>query len=162
MELDIGGLTACFAKAVLADSAGANTNYSTTTAFNYALQGAAQLKAIISATTVPTTDGNTGAAFVALQPSRRCTFVFGVNAAGTVTVYQGGITTVDASNLPVTMGQLPQIPATVCPFGMITYQTTSASSAWTFGSSNFNATGVTRLATNLSTYPSRPDSGVTA
>lgn len=156
------GLTMAFNSGALANPDGATT-YNIATAVNYAIDGIAYSKGTVSGGTTPTTDINTGAAFIALSTDQTCAFVWMVNASGTVAVAQGPVVDVDGdTDLRKHAVPLPPIPDGYCPIGITTIQTAGTSSAWTFGSSNWNATGVTKLIQNVSSLPARPVTGTVA
>lgn len=162
------GLTASYNTGGLA-IVGANTTYNIATALTYSIDGKVYGKATGS-TSAPTTDANTGAAFTALAADEGCVFVWLINAAGTVTVAQGPVAKIDGVTDgfvatpagPEAAPQFPYIADSVCPFAYSIHQTAGTSSAWTFGTSNWNATGLTDIAVNVSTLPVRPPTDATA
>jgi hypothetical protein len=137
-------LAVATAGAALTGLSGAATTYSSS-AFGYALNGDAYAKALVSGGATPTTDGNTGAAFKALAASQACAFVWAVDASGTVKVYQGPIVTWGDTSAGSTPCPLPAIPGNVAPFAAHTVQNGSAGTAWTFGSSNWNQSGLSAI-----------------
>lgn len=157
------GLTAAFTSGLLT-ATGAETVHDTTVAISYAIKGAMYSKAAVTDGTTPTTDVNTGVAFLALAADEACTFVWMLNAAGTIAVAQGPIVDVDGDT-DLIKGDLPlfpPIPAGYCPFAYQKVQTAGTSSAWTFGASNWNATGVTDVIVNVATLPDRPTTATVA
>lgn len=140
---------------------GAETVYDTTAAIVYAIDGKLYSKSAVTDGATPTTDGNTGDAFTAVEPDKISVFVWALNASGTVKLYQGGIEDVDGDtdNAEV-YPQFPHIPNDVCPFAYTIYQTdgTSAASGLQPGTDNWNATGLTATHVNISTLPKRPQS----
>lgn len=148
----------------LLTATGAETVHDTTVTITYCIDGVAYTKTAITDGATPTTDANTGAAFTPLQADKACCFLWLLDAAGTVKVAQGPIVDVDgdtddpAKILPL----MPPVPKDHVAFARQVVQTNGASSAWTFGSSNWNATGVTDLIQNLLTLPSRPPNLATA
>lgn len=152
----------CFTSGLLT-ATGAVTTYDTTVTISYMINGQMLTKTAVTTGASPTTDANTGAAFVALQPLKACVFVWLLNAAGTVKVAQGPIVSVDPdSGLRKQHPDFPAIPDGHVAFAYHIIQTAANSSAWTFGVSNWNATGVTKLIVNVGILPSRPPSGATA
>ena len=114
-------------------------------------------------TTSPTTDARTSAAFTALNDNEATCFVWGVTAAGAIAVCQGtiedtqvGVTTTagDFINLP----QFPSLPDDFCPIGYSVHRCAPSASAWTLGTSAWNATGTTHTFQNVYELPSRPQS----
>ena len=142
------GLYAVFATATagaaLTGLSGAATTYSSSV-FGYALAGRALQKALVSGGATPTTDGATGAAMT-LTANQAAAFVWAVNSAGTVSVYKGPTVSWTDTTANSTACPLPVIPATVTPFAAHTVQAGSTTSGtWTFGSSNWNATGIASI-----------------
>ena len=137
-------------------SFGANTTYATTATINFAIKGSfATAKTAVTGGTTPTTDGNTAAA-ITLTAGNGTVVVWGMNSSGTVSVYQGSTTALDASGKFVLAPQFPPIPDTICPFAYHVIKADSTASTWTFGSSNWNATGLSHSAVNVMTLPARP------
>lgn len=158
------GLTAANTSGALT-AAGAETVYDTTVAIVYSIDGKLYSKATVADGATPTTDQNTGAAFVALAPDKGCVFVWCLNAAGTVSVAQGPVTSIDGTTDEFSAPDAPQFPFIAdayCPFAYQIVQTTGASSAFTFGTSNWNATGIQDIVVNVATLPVRPPTDTTA
>lgn len=110
----------------------------------------------------PTTDATTGAAFVAMTENKACAFVFGVNAAGTLVASQGPITATE-TGITTTVGafklapQFPALPDDFCPIAYTLVRTAPDAADWTFGTSNWGASGVTVSAfIDVSELPERP------
>lgn len=148
------GLTLCLIDATLA--AGTTTTLSTTGTTHYAVKGKAYTKAALSNTANVTTDVNTGAAFVAQAINTMCVYVVGYDADGNIKVAQGTIVSLDAQGNPLNAPQFPPIPDTVCPIGYVVIANDSTGSAWTWGSSNWTATGITDTFVSVITLPPRP------
>lgn len=153
-------LTAVFATATagaaLTGLSGAATTYSSS-AFGYAIDGVAYANGANSGAATPTTDAATGAA-ITLTANKARAIVWVVNAAGTERVLAGPIvdwTDTTASSTPC---PLPAIPAGHAPFAAHTIQGgATLSGTWTFGVSNWNATGLTvGTVRNLVQLPSNP------
>jgi hypothetical protein len=142
--------------------AGTTTTYTIGTAFTYAIRGKAYSKGTATNAATPTTDGNTGAAFVALTVGKGSVFVFGVNAAGTVSAYQGSVedltAAADGANASFERApQLPAIPGTVCPFGYLVVKVGDSGTTWTFGSSNMSGvSNVSYAFQDIVALPDRP------
>lgn len=149
----------CTNSGALTTADAAETVYDTTVAIDYSVNGKAYQKATVADGATPTTDGNTGDAFVAVLPDRVCTLVWGLNAAGTVSLYQGPIQVVDGNtDVAKIYPQFPSIPDTITPFAYTIFQTDGTSSAAGLlpGTANWNATGLTVTTVNVLTLPNRP------
>jgi len=151
------GYTAQFGNAVYANSAGANTNISTTNATTYTIGGVQYNVATISAAAAPTTDIRTGVAPPALLGGQACVVLIGLNASGALRFVQGPIvpfptgTGIGEASLP-----FAPVPANFCPiaYQVIKNKNTAGTAAWTFGTSNFNAANIsTETAVQLHTLP---------
>ncbi len=149
------GLTMCVSKAGFA--AGTTTTYTTAAAASgfinsvYATALAAQTN-----TASPTTDVN-GDAFTAVGVSEASVFVAGIIAAGTIVVAQGEVVAMDTdTNEPLHYPQFPDIPDTMLPFGYVIIKNGSTGSAWTYGASNWAATGVVDTFADIALLPDRP------
>lgn len=96
----------------------------------------------------PTTDIVTGAAFVALADNQATVLVVGQNAAGTVQMAQGSIEDTQVG-VTTTAGdfilapQFPSLPANFMVWGYVLVRTAPSASAYTPGTSDWDATGVT-------------------
>jgi len=142
-------------------AAGADVLYDTSTAFNYCINGKAYAKSTISSgNTAALTDANTGLGFVALAADEACAFLWLINADGTVAVAQGPVVAIDGdTDLFKDDGGRPEFPAVpdgYVPFAYSLHQTSGASSAWTFGTSLWNAAGLTDVLVDISVLPDRP------
>lgn len=139
---------------------GSDTNYDTSAAFSYSINGKAYSKSSVSSGSAPTTDQNTSAAFLALSADQACAFLWLVNAAGTVAVVQGPIVDIDGETDDYKEDggrpEFPPVPDGYVPFAYQLVQTNGASSAWTFGASNWDATGITDAIVDISVLPDRP------
>lgn len=143
-QLDAAGITCNFGLPGLTN--GTTTTYTIGANFVHAIKGKTNTKGSGSNTATPTTDGNTGAAFVAVPAGSStacygCVFVWGVNLSDTVTVYQGTITettiAADGANTSFKVNpQFPSIPADVCPFAYTVVRVGSSGSAFTMGSTS--------------------------
>lgn len=159
-SLDMRGVTLNTTNAVLA--AGTTSTYSTTNTTACIIQGKwGTTLAAQTNTATPTTDVNTGAAFVAQTDNTACVYVFGVNAAGAIKVAQGSIVDTE-TGVTTTAGafkvgpQFPTLPDDFCPIGYVLVRTAPSASDWTFGSSNWTATGITTAFVNVGQLPLRP------
>jgi hypothetical protein len=151
MSLSLEGATAlngifavATAGAALTGLSGAASTYATS-AFGFSIDGIAYAKAAVSTTASPTTDGNTGLA-ITLTANKARAIVWGVNAAGTFSVYAGPIVDYIDTTAGNVFCLLPSLPSGVIPFAAHTVQGgSSVSGTWTFGSSNWNATGISAI-----------------
>lgn len=123
---------------------GAATTYSTSaTAMSFMNDGKFLTKAQVSGGTTPTTDGVTGAAFATQAINTVCCYVWSITAGGTHKVTQGKVTAwtdTTASSTPV---PFPQLVGTDTPFAYVVIKNGSTGSTFTFGTSNWNQTGIT-------------------
>jgi len=152
---DLKGITLCTSKAGLA--AGSTSTY-TTAATTSGMIGGKYVTALSAQTdtATPTTDYS-GAAFTALGVSEGCVFVFSLVAAGTIAVHQSDVYALDASNAFKIAPQFPAIDLdTYMPFGYLVLKNGSTGSAWTFGASNWTATGAADTFTDVGVLPRRP------
>lgn len=139
--LDLAGITCNFGIPGLTN--GTTTTYTIGAAFIHAIRGKINSKGTGSNVATPTTDGNTGAAFVAVPAGSSsacygCVFVWCVNLSDTVTVYQGTITettiAADGANTSFKVNpSFPNIPADVCPFAYTIVRVGSSGAAFTMG-----------------------------
>lgn len=128
------------AGAALTGLSGAATTFSTSV-INYAINGVAYTNAANAGAATPTTDGNAGTAMT-LTASKAAAFVWGVDSSGAEKVYKGP--TVDFDGSTGIACPFPYVPATVAVFAChIIKGASTVSGTWTFGSSNWNATGIT-------------------
>ena len=134
--------------------AGTTSTYTTTAATSCSIGGkfATALTAQTN-TASPTTDVNTGTTFVALTANQATVLVWGVNAAGAIKLAQGSIVPTE-TGVTTTAGdfilapQFPDLPDDFMVFGYLLVRTAPSASAWTAGTSSWDATGVTASATN--------------
>jgi hypothetical protein len=155
------GLTANHTNAVVA--AGTTSTYSTTNTTAVTINGKwGTTLAAQTNTASPTTDINTGAAFVAVPVGSGCVLVWGVNAAGAIKLCQGPSVVLIPGATSTTSGtfsdapQFPQLPDDFAPLAYTLIRTASGSSAWTPGTSSWTATGVTATFVNVGQLPDRP------
>jgi len=152
------GITGALGKATLA--AGTTTTISTTGTLPFAIGGKAYSSAALSNQATPTTDVNTGVAFVGVKSGYGSVFVYGFNAAGTLKCAQGSVVPLlnyawDAKP------QFPALPDDFCPFGYLTIlagSTADATTGWLQGSSNqASVTGITYARQDVALgMPDRP------
>ena len=136
---------------------GGATTYSTGAAgFSYAIDGKAYSVAQVSSGTTPTTDGNTGNV-ITLLANQGAMVVWAVNAEGVVSVYQGTVDALDAAGNFKIAPDFPSLPDSVAPFAYTVHKAGSTlSGTFTFGSSNWNTTGMTHAVVSILEMPSRP------
>lgn len=97
---------------------------------------------------LPTTDALTGAAFRALGDNQATVIVVGQKAANDIQMCQGGIEDTEVG-ITTTAGafkrapQFPNLPDDFMVFGYALIRTAPDASAWTPGTDNWAATGVT-------------------
>ena len=101
-------------------------------------------------------DGNTGLAFTGLAASQGCALTWALNAAGTVSVYQGSVTALDSANAFEIAPVSGSTPDTVVPFAYQILKNSSAGSAVVIGTTNWNAAGFTNAIVNVFVMPNRP------
>jgi hypothetical protein len=154
-QLSFRGANFCTTSGLLT-ATGAETVHDTTVTIVYCIDGKAATKTAITDGATPTTDFNTGAAFVPLTASKGCVVVWGLSSGGTVRCMQGPIESLDASNGFIKAPQFPAVPATVTPFAYQVLKAASNAGTITFGSTNWNATGFTNAIQNVLVLPHRP------
>jgi hypothetical protein len=110
----------------------------------------------------PTTDAATSKAFVAMQPNYCCAIVFGQTLAGALAMCQGPIIPT-VTGVTTTVGafilapQFPDLPDDFCPLAYTIARTAPSAAAWTPGSSNWAASGVSCTTfRNVAQLPNRP------
>lgn len=151
------GYTAQFGNAVYANSGAGNTNISTANATTFTIGGVQYNVAALTAAAAPTTDVRTGVAPVALLGAQACVFVIGLNASGALRFVQGPVASFPSGTAAgEVVLTLPPMPANFCPiaYQVIKNKNTAGTAAWTFGTSNFNASNVaSETAVQLHTLP---------
>lgn len=159
-RLALGSLTMNMSNAGL--TAGTTTTYTTTATTAHVINGKfGTTLAAQTNTASPTTDVNTGAAFVAQSANQACVYVWGVNAAGAIKVAQGSIENTE-TGVTTTAGafikapQFPALPEDFCPIGYCVVRTSPTGSAFTFGSTEWAASGITTTFKNVAVLPDRP------
>lgn len=158
---DLKGATFCAGNC--GATAGTTTTFTTANAVSVAINGKANSLAALTNSATPTTDANTGAAFVAVGASKGCIFVVGVNASDALKVTQGPIedltTEADGANASfIKAPQFPAVPDDVCPIAYIVTKVGASGTAWTFGSSNLAGppSNVLHTFVSIMTMPDRP------
>lgn len=147
-------------KAGLTGISGAATTFSTgATALMFAIGGKAVTKAQVSGGATPTTDAVTAAAITLVANQGRAV-VWCFDSAGAIKAVAGPVVALDSSAAFID-GQPPLFPAyipdTLCPIAYTLHKAGSTTSGtWTFGSSNWNATGLTHTVVDVLVLPDRP------
>lgn len=152
--LALAALTQCFIPAGLIG--GTTTTYTTTGVITGTIDGV--FATVLSAqtnTATPTTDAD-GNAFTALAASQVSVFLFGITAAGAIAVRQGSVEDLDDAGVVSKRPQFPAVGDDFLPFGYGVIVNGSTGSAWTFGASNWTATGIVDTFTDIGTMPPRP------
>jgi len=153
--------------------AGTTNTMTTTVASECSLRGkfTTALAVLTNSATTPTLDANTGVAFVPIVSTsadggQACCYVFGVNNAGTLVAAQGASTPTELG-VTTTVGrfllapQFPPIPNDFCPFAYTVVRTSPTGNTFTFGTTNWTASGITcSVFRNISQLPDRPQIGV--
>ena len=113
-------------------------------------------------TATPTTDANTGAAFVPLTANQATVIVVGQTVAGVIQMAQGsivptvtGVTTTAGAfiNAP----QFPNVPDDFMPLGYLLVRTSPTGNAFTAGTTSWTASGITTTEfVQCGAFPDRP------
>jgi len=155
-------LTLCISKATLAAS-GAATTFTTTGATLYAIKGKAYTTSAAAGAATPTSDAAAGTTFASkpLAANTGTVFVWcydgsSATAATAIKVVQGAVESLDVSGNFLKAPDFSNIPDTLCPFAYTVVKNGSTGSNWTFGTSNWNATGITLAHQDLVSLPGRP------
>lgn len=159
-------VTMNFVDTVLA--AGTTTTLSQTNAAYYAIRGKMYKQASAwSNQATPTVDGN-GNAFTGVLANQGSVFTIGVNAAGTMVVFQGQVQALDTSGNFILAPQFGALGLTgsastdenFCPLGYLIIKAGSTADnvhGWRFGTDNMSAvTGITYALQDLAMLPDRP------
>jgi hypothetical protein len=152
--------TLCAIKVALT-ATGAATTVGSTGTVHYCIKGKAYTTSAASSSATPTTDATTAAAFVAVPINYGCVYVLGLDGssatfATALKVSQGALVALDSAGSFVLAPQFPAFPDTVCPVAYIVVKNGATGSAWTFGTSNWNATGITLGIQDVMTLTGRP------
>jgi len=131
----------CLSNYTLTGLSGAATTF-TSIAVPISIRGAAFTRAINTAAASPTTDAVTAAAMTLVANQARV-FCFGANAAGSNQVIAGPVAAWTDTTALSTEVKMPSLPDTfaLCATVVIKGGSTTVGT-WTFGSSNWNATGI--------------------
>lgn len=150
------GVTQMTTKAGIA--VGTTTTLTTANTQLFTIDGVGYTKAGVSNEATPTLDSNTGVAFPPVPVSKGCVFAICRDSGGNLRAVQGQIVDLNSSNAFVVLPQMPFIPRTLCPIGVVTVKVGTTGAAWTFGASNFAGppTGVVFVIKDVGTMPDRP------
>jgi hypothetical protein len=167
-------ITASLTKAGLTASGAATTVGQTVaggvTANIISIRGKMYSVAALSSTATPTLDWATGKAFLPILASQGSVFLIGFDHSGNLRAIQGQVTPLDTVTEPGNFLTAPQFGALgpsgsgstdedFCPISYMIVQagsTASNTTGWTFGSSNWNATGITITIQDVCGLPDRP------
>lgn len=145
-------------KAVVA--AGSTTTLSNTGTMNALIRGKGVQVSAWSNTATPTTDVNSGAAFLGIVANKGSVFVIGFNAAGVMKVAQGTIEALDVNGNFINAPQFPGLPNDFVPAAYLVIKagsTANATTGWIFGTNNMSGvTGITYTFVDISSLPDRP------
>jgi hypothetical protein len=147
-------------------AAGTTSTYTIANTFTYANKGLLFSKANATNAATPTTDYNTGVAFLPLAAGQSCLFVFGVDVSGNVGVVQSLPLQLQKGIFPSTnditggLGavQMPVIPDALTPFAYLLVEASASLAApWTFGVGNLSGVaGLTYLFHDVMNVPAQP------
>lgn len=143
-------------------ASGAATTFSTANILHFVIDGQIYNKAAVSGGTTPTTDIVSGAA-ITITASKARNVLWLIDASGNIAVTAGATVDWDGGTAAPSYGFGNNVPVTpIAPDGYAPFAITllkggsTVSGTWTFGSSNWNATGMTVAHKNISTLPQRP------
>ncbi len=143
-------------KAGLTGLSGAATTFTTAAAIVFCLLGKAFSKAAVAGGATPVVDFITNLA-ITLVANTGTAVLWCVDAAGNIRCVKGSTEALDASGNFINAPQLPIVPDTLAPFAYSIHKAGATTvGTWTFGVSNWNATGMTHSAADIMFIPSRP------
>jgi len=144
-------------KAGLTGISGGATTFSTgAAAQSYSIGGKAYSKAQVSGGTTPTTDAVSGSA-ITLIANQGLVALWCLDASGNVKVAAGGVQSLDNAGNFLIPPAFPALPDTLVPFAYhVVKGGSTTSGTWTFGSSNWNSTGLSHSVVDIMTLPDRP------
>jgi hypothetical protein len=166
-----------FGKAGITGLSGAATTFSTAnptggSGLMFSVRGISYYKADFSSAATPTNDASTwdiaaspaieataatGSAFRPQLANTVCCYVFGVDKSGNARVAQGPIVAWTDTSANSTIVQYPSLPDWITPFAYAVIKGGATTTSWTFGTNNWNATGVViDTAVNVSLLPGTP------
>jgi hypothetical protein len=143
-------------KAGLTGLSGAATTFTIGTAIVYALYGKLASKSTVSGGTTPTTDAVTGAA-ITLKAGYGTNVLWCLDSSGNVKVVQGSTELLDASGaFQFAAPQFANLPDTLVPFAYCVLKNAATGTLFTFGTSNWNQSGMTITVSDIMAVPNRP------
>ena len=167
-SLDFSNATVCLSKSVTTAS-GAATTLGGTNRIDYSIGGILYTKAAFSSTATPTSDYLKGTTFasVPLAINTGSVFVIALDSSSNLKCAQGTVEALDSAGNFINAPQFPEMPTEsasfhggstgpVCPVCYIMVKNGATGSAWTFGTSNWNATGATVTVKDIMALPGRP------
>lgn len=155
MESIVGsGQTQTLGNFTLTGIAGAVTTHSSA-ATAYAIRGRAFTHAVDAGVATPNVDFVTGLP-ITLTANQGRAVVWCLDAADANRSIAGPIVALDAAGNFTDAPALPAIPDTLCPVAITLHRAGSTTvGTWTYGVSNWNATGLTHTVININTLPDR-------
>jgi hypothetical protein len=143
--------------------AGTTSTFTTTSATNAALNGKFTVAlGIQTNAATPVLDSTTGLPFIPVLPGFACTIVFGVTAAGALTMSQSTPIALSAGsgNVPgplINDPQFPEVPQLAVALAYTVVRTAPNAAPWTPGVGAWAATGVVASTfQNVVQLPNRP------
>lgn len=151
------GTSLCLAKAGLTGLSGAATTFTTAVAITYAILGKAFSKAAVAGGVTPVIDSLTGTT-ISLVANQGVVVVWALDAAGNVVALEGSTEALDQSgNFLNAYPAFPHVPDQYTAFAYSVHKAGATTvGTWTFGVSNWNATGLTHTAQDVIVLPGRP------
>ena len=144
-----------YGNSALTGISGSVTTY-TSSAFTANIGGKAYTIAGVSGGATPTVDGNTGLANT-LTANHGLVMVWAVNSSGTLKTFASLVQALDASGNFLVYPDFTRVPDSYVPFAYSVHKGGSTlSGTFTFGSSNWNTSGMTHAVVPIAEFPSRP------
>lgn len=160
-QRQLRGFTGAFKSSALT-ATGTETVHDSTVAMPFSINGKLYSKSGTNADqATPTTDYNTGAAFTGLVGAasaggQGCIFVWGYNVSGVVKVMQGPVHALDSAGAFYLPPGFPHVPDDICPFAYSVSKNYGQATTFTFGTSNWDASGHSHAIVNVMQLPDRP------
>jgi hypothetical protein len=146
----------CLVKAGLTGLSGAATTFSTGVTIVASLLGKAISKAAVAGGATPTTDAATGLA-ITLKANFGTVVLWCLDADGNVKVLGGTTEALDESGNFIAAPQFAAVTDDLVPFAYSVHKAGATTvGTWTFGTSLWNATGLTHTAVDIIAIPNRP------
>ena len=155
MESIVGsGQTQALGNFTLTGITGAVTTHSSA-AMPYAIRGRCFTHAVDASVATPNVDFVTGAAITLVANQGRAV-LWCLDNADANRCIAGPVVPLDSAGNFLDSPVLPAVPCTLCPVAITLHRAGSTTvGTWTFGTSNWNATGLTHTVINISTLPDR-------